>query len=162
MWLLCANHVPFTQWYDLLATRAVPSGEHEMGGWHERTVKINFFQNWGARLQIFKKLRGPVCKFLKNWGGGAGPLWTVRLWWVAYRSRRSRTGCAEGWRCCAGSACGEHSRSQCTTRSLSGLLSTNRSAYGTFFFSDIILVYRSTAVIELMGIAKKNSSFLFP
>ena len=36
-------------------------------------MKINYFKNWGARLQIFKKLRGPVCKFFKNWRGGAGP-----------------------------------------------------------------------------------------
>ena len=35
---------------------------------HERTVKI--FLNWGARLQILKKLRGPACKFFKNLGGG--------------------------------------------------------------------------------------------
>ena len=49
---------------------------------HERTVKINFFKNWGGgRLQLFKKLRGPACKFLKNWGGPGPPrpLWTVRL-----------------------------------------------------------------------------------
>ena len=31
------------------------------------------FKTGGARLQIFKKLRGPVCKFLKNWGGGRAP-----------------------------------------------------------------------------------------
>ena len=31
------------------------------------------FFNWGARLQIFKKLRGPVCKFLKKKLGGPGP-----------------------------------------------------------------------------------------
>ena len=48
--------------------------ENVMCSTHERTVKINFFQNWGgARLQIFKKLRGPVCKFLKNWGARAPP-----------------------------------------------------------------------------------------
>ena len=39
---------------------------------HERTVKIFFFQNWGGPSANFKKLRGPVCRFLKNWGG-AGP-----------------------------------------------------------------------------------------
>ena len=38
-------------------------------------MKIIFFLNWGARLQIFKRLRGPACKFLKSWvGGGPGPL----------------------------------------------------------------------------------------
>ena len=32
-----------------------------------------FFKTGGARLQIFKKLRGPVCRFLKKLGGPGPP-----------------------------------------------------------------------------------------